>query len=135
MTAVATGKAVISAVSTEDKGVSASCKVTVTLDPENDTTSRLKDKNGNQVYIEGDGEYVEATYADYYTADKFYKKLDNIQYKYTGWQTIDGKTYFYDKNGSPVTGEQVIQGAKYTFGSDGALASNTSTGVKGIDVS
>ena len=78
---------------------------------------------------------MEATLADYYTADKFYKKLENIEYKYTGWQTIDGRTYYFDKNGNPVTGEQIIQGAKYVFGSDGALSVNSSTGIMGIDVS
>ena len=50
-----------------------------------------------------------------------------------GWGTIDGKTYYYDKDGNAVTGEQVIKGAKYSFGSDGALSS--SSGTLGIDVS
>ena len=101
-----------------------------------DSSTKLKDKDGNQLYIKNKkGEYVEATLADYYTADKFYKKLENIEYKYTGWQTIDGRTYYFDKNGNPVTGEQIIQGAKYVFGSDGALSVNSSTGIMGIDVS
>lgn len=51
-------------------------------------------------------------------------------YKYTGWQTIDGKTYYYDKNGNYVTGTQVIQGVQYTFNSSGQRS-----GVIGIDVS
>ncbi len=94
----------------------------------------LKDKDGRIVYVKNsDGEYVEATYDDYYKGSKFYIRKAATSYKYTGWQNIDGKTYYYDKNGNYVTGEQVIQGAKYTFGSDGALSS--SSGMLGIDVS
>ena len=112
----------------------ATCTVTVTDDPQSDTTTVLKDKNGKVVYIKDDkGNYVKATYADYFTAKAFYIKVDTVKYKYTGWQTLEGKTYFFDKNGVPVTGEQVILGAKYVFGSDGALV--TGSGVMGIDVS
>ena len=113
----------------------AECKIIVLLNPKDDKSSKLKDEDGNQVYIIDDDEYEEAVYADYYTEDEFYIKAENVTYKYTGWQTINGKTYFYDKNGKPVTGEQIIQGAKYTFGSDGALATNSSSGIMGIDVS
>lgn len=109
----------------------ATCKVTVAKDASGDTTTKLKDKNGSQVYVYKDGKYVEAVYADYYTADKFY--LSQAMYRYTGWQTIDGSVYFFDKDGNYVTGEQVIQGAKYTFGSDGRLSSGS--GAMGIDVS
>lgn len=138
VTGVAAGETVITVTAKDAAGATATatCKVTVTLNPKNDTASKLKDKDGNQLYVKNKkGEYVEAVLADYYTADKFYKKLENVQYKYTGWQTIDGKTYFYDKNGNAVTGEQIIQGAKYTFGSDGALVTNASSGIMGIDVS
>ncbi|MBR1670273.1 MAG: hypothetical protein IJ695_06190 [Butyrivibrio sp.] len=93
----------------------------------------LKDKNGKTVYVKDDDEYREATYEDYYSDRTLYIRNSATNYKYTGWQTIDGKTYYYDKNGNYVTGEQVIQGAKYTFGSDGALGS--SSGSMGIDVS
>ena len=51
-------------------------------------------------------------------------------YIYTGWQTIDGATYYFDKNGNKVTGEQVIEGIPYTFSSDGVRS-----GTIGIDVS
>lgn len=109
--------------------------------PENpaktDTVTLLKDKSGNQMYlVDSSGNYVEAKYADYYNDNAvFYKKMTAASsYKYTGWQQgADGKTYFYDKNGNVVTGEQVIQGAKYNFGSDGALITGSST--MGIDVS
>lgn len=94
----------------------------------------LKDKDGNEIWVlKQDGSYYKATYEDYYTRDKFFVKKQATNYKYTGWQTIDGKTYFFDKNGNKITGDQVIQGAKYSFGADGALAQTA--GGMGIDVS
>lgn len=51
-------------------------------------------------------------------------------YKYTGWQVINGKTYYYDKNGEKVTGRQVIGGFTYYFDADGVR-----TSTMGIDVS
>ncbi len=100
-----------------------------------DTVTQLKDKSGNPLYLKNSsGKYVEAKYADYYGSNvTFYKKVKTASYKYTGWQNIDGKTYFYTKDGEPVKGEQVIQGAKYTFGTDGVMM--TSSGTLGIDVS
>ena len=57
---------------------------------------------------------------------------ETVEYIYTGWQEIDGATYYYDPaTHQPVTGSQVIQGNVYTFGADGAL-NRTS---RGIDVS
>ena len=49
---------------------------------------------------------------------------------YYGWQTIDGATYYFDKDGNKVTGEQVIEGIPYTFSSEGVRS-----GTIGIDVS
>ena len=103
-----------------------------------DGSTKLKDKDGNQLYRKrsSTGEYVEATWQDFIERDNevYYKKVKSSSaYKYTGWQTIDGYVYFYDKNGNYVTGEQVIQGARYTFGSDGKLSK--SSGAMGIDVS
>jgi GH25 family lysozyme M1 (1,4-beta-N-acetylmuramidase) len=49
---------------------------------------------------------------------------------YYGWQTLNGKTYFYDKNGKFVTGNQTIQGISYFFSSEGVRG-----GSIGIDVS
>jgi GH25 family lysozyme M1 (1,4-beta-N-acetylmuramidase) len=76
-----------------------------------------------------DGEYVEAVLSDYYKYDTFYVQTT----RYTGWQTINGKVFFFNVDGKYVTGEQVIQGAKYKFASDGSLV--TGDGVFGIDVS
>ena len=53
-----------------------------------------------------------------------------VTYLYTGWQTIDGLTYYFDKNGNKVTGQQVIEGVSYTFSSEGVRSGNI-----GIDVS
>ncbi len=133
MTGVSAGSATITATCGSAKNT---LKVTVTKekDVSGDNKTRLKDRKGRQVYIKNsDGKFVEATYADYFKNNKFYLKSGNVKYRYTGWQTIDGYTYFFDKNGNYVTGEQVIQGAKYTFGSDGRLSS--SSGSMGIDVS
>ena len=138
VTAVTAGTVEITAVT--DTGSSTACKVTVSADPKQDGVTKLKDSGGNQVYVvplSGETQYREAVSADYYTAEKFYKKVENTAqseaYKYTGWQTIDGKTYYYDADGKKVTGEQVIQGAKYNFDSEGVLS--TASGNMGIDVS
>lgn len=117
-------------------GVSAKCTVTVTSEQSTgstDTTTALKDNNGNQVYVQNAaGEYVVAVYADYGKYDKYYIK--QMTYKYTGWQTINGSVYYYDADGNVVKGTQVIQGATYNFdATTGALV--TTSGVLGIDVS
>ena len=134
ITAVKAGKVTITACSSEDTSKKATCEVTVTGGKaEEDTKTLLKDKDGRQLYIKKDGKYVEAVVADYFKYDVFYRLNDNVEYKYTGWQTIDGKRYYFDKNGNKVTGKQVIQGVQYDFGADGALSSGS--GVLGIDVS
>ena len=132
---VKAGEAKIKAVAQDGSNVESgisTVKVTEKKINGGDTKTLLKDKNGNQLYCKDGDTYREATTADYYTKDKFYRKKANVEYRYTGWQTIDGKRFFYDKNGIAVTGEQVIQGVKYTFNGDGSL--NTGT-VMGIDIS
>ncbi|MCR5719446.1 MAG: hypothetical protein K6F84_02675, partial [Lachnospiraceae bacterium] len=104
--------------------------VTVKSHPYSDKSTVLTDREGNQVFVLDNGNYRPAVYADYYTASAFYKQGE---IKYTGWQTLDGKVYYFDSTGKKVTGEQIIQGAKYNFASDGALS--VSTGSMGIDVS
>ena len=91
--------------------------------------------NGIRLYVDKECTTI-ATYKDYAKQSEFYASKGGsgaTEYKYTGWQTIDGVTYFYDKDGNKITGDQVIQGAKYSFGEDGAL--KTGSGVLGIDVS
>ena len=114
-----------------DNGKEAKAAVKVVNNFALDTTSLLKDKNGNQVYVLENGKYRKAVYADYYKFNEFY--LETQEILYTGWQNINGKTYYYLENHQYITGEQVIQGAKYTFASDGSLV--TSSGTFGIDVS
>ena len=134
ITAVKAGKATITACSSEDTSKKTTCEVTVTGGKaQDDTKTLLKDKEGRQLYIKKDGKYVEAVVADYFKYDVFYRLNDNVEYRYTGWQTIDGKRYYFDKNGNKVTGKQIIQGIQYDFGADGALSSGS--GVLGIDVS
>lgn len=128
VTGIKAGTVTITAISTEDKvEVKAQCSVMVKA------AAALVTTDGKPVFVKNaKGEYVAATAADYENASAvFYIK--EITYKYTGWQTLNGKTYYYDANGNVVKGEQVIQGAKYTFGNDGALVS--SAGMLGIDVS
>ena len=111
--------------------VSAKCTLTVKPHPKYDKTTLLVDNEGRQLFVAQNNGYREAVYADYYVEGTKFFVQSGI--KYTGWQTINGKVYYYSAEGKFVTGEQVIQGAKYTFGSDGALM--TGNGVLGIDVS
>ena len=82
-----------------------------------DRSTLLKTSDGQQVFVQEGESYREAVFADYYTAPKFFVKGEQ---KYTGWQTIDGKVYYYTADGTKVVGEQIIQGAKYNFASDGS---------------
>ncbi|MDE6882438.1 MAG: Ig-like domain-containing protein [Lachnospiraceae bacterium] len=135
VTGVAEGTVEIKAVCNTDEDISAVHKITVKKETAVDGKAKLKDKDGNQMYyLDSAGAYQEAVYDDYRKYEKFYKKsTEAAAYKYTGWQTIDGSVYFYDKNGNYVTGDQVIQGARYHFGSDGKMSS--ASGTMGIDVS
>jgi len=131
ITAVKEGSAVITVKYTENgETVTATCAVTVKPNPKEDKTTKLKDSNGRLLYVVENDTYREAVYADYYTASKFFIKGE---VKYTGWQTIDGKVYYFNALGEKVKGEQIIQGAKYNFASDGSLV--TGSGTMGIDVS
>ncbi len=131
---VGEGTTTIVATSTDDNKITQTLTVVVTVHPKNDKATKLVDKNNAQVYVYDSStkKYVEATYADYYSGADLFTAVA-VTYTYTGWWTIDAKTYYFDANGKKVTGEQVILGAKYTFGSDGALKSGT--GTFGIDVS
>ena len=127
------GSATITAVYKEGNSeVKATCTVKVgTSNPREDKNTVLKDTSGRELYVsDGNNEYRLAHYADYYTSSKFYIKEAT---RYTGWQTLDGKVYFFKADGDKVTGEQVIQGAKYNFASDGSLV--VGSGTMGIDVS
>ena len=132
------GAATITATSTDGSGKPATCAVTITGKALNDKTE-LFDEKGNKLYVRTGSapnyEYRRATYADYNNKNitTFYIKGDVDEYRYTGWQTIDGLTYFFRKDNTKVTGEQVIGGVKYNFASDGSLTQGS--GTLGIDVS
>ena len=92
------------------------------------TTDQLKDKEGNLLFLD-EGLTKPATAADYQAGKAYYYKA--ATYTYYGWQSIDGNTFYFDKNGNKVTGSQVIQGVQYDFGADGVLIVKGN----GIDVS
>ncbi len=108
--------------------------VSVTVSEKTDDSTPLKDADGNPLYVKENESYRAATAGDYNSHDVFYRKnVTEKKYRYTGWQHINGLTYFYDKNGTPVTGAQIIQGVSYTFSSEGIL--DTGSTNAGIDVS
>ncbi len=128
---IAEGDAVITVRYEENGGeISSVCHVSVRKNGAQESKELLKDANGRQLYVKSGNSYREAVYADYYTEENFFVKEEA---RYTGWQTIEGKTYYFTAEGIKVTGEQVIQGAKYNFAEDGSLM--TGDGVMGIDVS
>lgn len=102
------------------------CTVTVN-DFTGNATTQLKDKSGRLLYKDSECKKP-ATVADYNANGTYYTEP-----VYTGWQTIDGKVYYYTSNHQRVTGSQVISGISYNFGSDGALQQGS--GKNGIDVS
>lgn len=130
ITAKAKGTTTVTAELRADANVRADVQVKVT----EGAVLPLKDKDGNQLYVKDGESYREATTADYSKYDVFYRKGKVAKrYRYTGWQTLDGLTYFFDKTGKPVTGTQIIQGVSYTFNAEGVL--NGSDSRLGIDVS
>ncbi|MBO4902181.1 MAG: Ig-like domain-containing protein [Lachnospiraceae bacterium] len=134
VTGVKEGSVTITATAHDGSGKTAVCKVTVTNEKLYDDTAQLYDKDKNPLYLrKDDGSYALAKYADYKknNAIKLYKKTEG--FLYTGWQTIDGKTYYYKRDNTYVTGEQVIGGVKYHFATDGSLTQGS--GTLGIDVS
>ncbi len=130
LTGIAVGTATITATIiyyTDDENT-AEQTLTCAVSVENfSSTTTLKDTSGNTLYIDSSATTV-ATVADYYNYETFYTKP-----LYTGWQTIDGKVYYFDSNHNMLTGTQVIGGVIYTFSSDGSLSQ--SSGSTGIDVS
>ena len=129
VTGVAAGTANITVTQTADPSVTATLAVTVYAG--NEKLTATIDTKTVQVYVkDASGNYKEATYADYSATAVFYYAAEA---KYTGWQTIDGKTYYYTADGKAVTGEQVINGVLYNFDSTGAMV--VGSGTLGIDVS
>ena len=100
---------------------------TVNVGNHTDTKTQLNSTNDELLFLDGEAKKI-ATPASYATAEKLYTTP-----KYTGWQTIDGKLYYYKADNTVATGNQVIGGVKYSFNSDGSLIVSTQT--YGIDVS
>ena len=57
-------------------------------------------------------------------------RIGTGEYRYYGWQVLDGNTFYFDKYGEKVTGIQVIQGICHEFDENGVKISSA-----GIDVS
>ena len=100
---------------------------TVNVGNHTDEKTQLKSIDNALLYLDAEAKKI-ATPASYATAEKLYTTP-----KYTGWQTIDGKLYYYKADHTAATGDQVIGGVKYSFHSDGSLVVSTQT--YGIDVS
>ena len=112
ITGVKAGSATVTVTYTEGSNkVEAKCTVTVKAsNAREDKTTRLKDKSGVQLYVQDGDSYREAVNADYFTASKFFIKGD---VKYTGWQTLDGKLYFFTADGNKAVLE--YEGIKINF--------------------
>lgn len=102
-------------------------KSTVSVGDFTDDKTQLLDLNGNGLYLDSGAKQI-ATLKDYSAASVFYEAP-----KYTGWQTIDGKTYYFDENNQPAKGEQTIGNFHYSFDENGELIDTGEK--KGIDVS
>ena len=125
------GKVPVSIIITYEvsKGNTASKELTFNVFVENVSygNDQLKDKSGNLLFLDSDGSKP-ARVSDYANHDFFYGEI-----KTTGWQTIDGATYYFDGDSNFVTGHQIIGGLPYEFGENGILSSDV--GEMGIDVS
>lgn len=105
--------------------VTVACSVSVENQPDNQT--QLKDTNGSLLYLDKDATKI-ATPSDYLTSEKFY-----VNPKYTGWQKLDGKVYYYKADNTYATGKQIIGGVEYEFDETGYLITRERS--IGIDVS
>ena len=131
VSALQSGQAVVSCTisSLDESGEAKSEILNITIQVGNitDGITPLLDLEGNELYLDSEAKQV-ATLKDYGDRNTFYGRL-----QYTGWQTIDGATYYYNENHEAVTGQQVIGYFKYSFDASGKLIESLET--KGIDVS
>lgn len=128
---MSTGTVRIQAVS--KSGIKAYMDISVTESSGYADDAQLYDSSKNKLYVNDNSNYRLAKYSDYKSGafTKFYRKIADVVY--TGWQTIDGFTYYFTENHEKVTGDQVIGGVTYHFGEDGTLSQGS--GTLGIDVS
>ncbi len=94
------------------------------------SATKLQSPDKKALFMDDKGKTA-ATVVHYDTEASYYYVKEEAYTIYYGWQNIDGKRYFFDENGNPVKGKQIISGVEYTFGSDGVLL----TRGYGIDVS
>lgn len=107
--------------------MSTTLKATIKVEDVSSDTTQLLSQSGSPLYLDTEGK-VAAVLKDYAEKELFYEAP-----KYTGWQTIEGETYYFDANYQAVTGEQTIGYFQYAFDSQGRLVDTLET--KGIDVS
>ena len=60
------------------------------------------------------------------SADSTDKEVQQPEKK-TGWQTEEGKTYYYDENGNQSVGEKKIEGKWYYFDKEGVMQTGFQT--------
>ena len=95
--------------------------------------------DGSPQYTDCTSEVLSSTGEPLKKGDRYLFKMEKVPQviitekvitHYYGWQVIDGKTYYFDKDGNYVTGKQIIQGIEYFFSDTGVRG-----GSIGIDVS
>ncbi|MBQ3559473.1 MAG: hypothetical protein IJA07_08190 [Agathobacter sp.] len=109
----------------EEEQAEISCDVIV--DDYTDDKTQLEDMEGNLLFADSEAKKI-ATPKDFSVAEKFYTNP-----KYTGWQTLDGKVFYFKEDNTYATGKQVISGVNYEFDEEGCLI--TKPQIVGIDVS
>ena len=94
------------------------------------STGFKKDSKGNKYY------YYKRTQAGHFMGQKAtgWNKIDGKTYYMkksgvvaTGWNTINGKTYYMKKDGAIATGWNTINGFKYYFGDNGVMRTGFQT--------
>lgn len=83
-------------------------------------------KYGNNLYCVIKGRpYTKVTGWQTINGKKYYFLFGGIAK--TGWKTIGGKKYYFLADGTMKTGWKTIDGKKYYFGTDGAMVTGTKT--------
>lgn len=122
-----TGILTLGGVSTAGTAIQVQCSVQII-----GSSTKLQNAEGTQLYIQNENKkIVKATVGSYKSGQKYCVAQKSNSLTYYGWQTENGKQYYYDNNGKKVTGKQVINGISYTFDAKGRLQK---TGY-GVDVS
>ena len=109
--------------------VSVACTITF-----KSAKTELTSADGDALYVDNthsSSDRTAVTVGTYKAGQSYFYETAEEYYTYYGWQIFNKKRYYYDENGVVVTGDQVINGSTYRFGTDGALM----TSGTGIDVS